>query len=322
VYGPGIVYSPSVRYSSLLKVIAAAAVAVPLGLVVTSADAAEAPAVSPAVAVAAPAQPFAVGSRQLALSRGSDRPLPTTLWYPATGTTGTGRVTAGAAPADGRFPVVLLSHGLMSLPSDLAAFGTRWAAAGFVVAAPAFPNTKRGAATFNMSDMVNQPADGSHVIGEVLALGTTAGDPLFGRLDAGKVAASGHSAGGYTTTGMLAGARDARVRAAIVLSGAQLGGAYTGSPAPVLFVHGDADTTVPYVSGRAAYDALTWPKAFLTLSGGSHSGLLFPGGRGFTQVADTTTDFLRWTLYGDAAALSRLPAGATAAGISTWESTF
>jgi dienelactone hydrolase len=258
-----IVYSLCVRYSSVGKILMAAAVAVPLGLSITAASASESPsarrAVVPAVA-AAPAQPFAVGSRQLALSRGSDRPLPTTVWYPAIGTPVTGRATVGAAPAAGRFPIVLLSHGLTSLPSDLAGFGTRWAAAGFVVAAPAFPHTKRGTPSFDMSDMANQPADGSYVISQVLTLDTTAGDPLAGHLNTDQIAAGGHSAGGYTTIGMLTGGRDNRLRAAIVLSGAQMGGAYAGGPVPVLFVHGDADTTVPIRSGRAAYTALSWPK--------------------------------------------------------------
>jgi dienelactone hydrolase len=217
---------------------------------------------------------------------------------------------------------VLLSHGLRSLPSDLAAFGTRWAAAGFVVAAPTFPHTNRGAGSFDMNDMANQPADGSYVISQVLALNTAAGDPLAGHLNPDAIAATGHSAGGYTTTGMLTGGRDNRLRAAIVLSGAQMGGAYTGSPVPVLFVHGDADPTVRYDSGRAAYDALIWPKGFLTLTGGNHFSYLFSGGKGFDQVAATTTDFLRWTLYGDTAAQGRLAADATAAGSSRWESTF
>jgi dienelactone hydrolase len=302
----------------------AVAVAAPVGWCATSATASESPSAPPAVvqALQTPAQPFAVGSRQLALSRGSDRPLPTTLWYPATGTAVPAGVKAGAAPAVGRFPVVLLSHGLQSLPSDLAAFGVRWAAAGFVVAAPAFPHTHRGTGSFDVNDMVNQPADGSFVITQVLALDATAGDPLAGHLNSGEVAATGHSAGGYTTTGMLTDGRDGRLRAAIVLSGGQMGGAYTGSPAPVLFMHGDADPTVPYSSGRAAYNALSWPKAFQTLIGGDHNSYLFAGGRGFDQVAATTTDFLRRTLYGDTAAQGRLAADATAAGVSRWESAF
>jgi dienelactone hydrolase len=313
------------RSSHLLKVLAAVAVAVPLGVYINSASASESPSARPAVVQApqaAPARPFAVGSRQLALSRGSDRPLPTTVWYPATGTPMTGRAKAGAAPAAGQFPIVLLSHGLHSLPSDLAAFGTRWAAAGFVVAAPAFPHTNRGTGSYDQSDMANQPADGSYVISQMLALNTTAGDPLAGHLNPDKIAATGHSAGGYTTIGMLTGGRDNRLRAAIVLSGGQMGGAYRGSPVPVLFVHGDADPTVRYDTGRAAYNALTWPKGFLTITGGNHYGYLFAGGKGFNQVAATTTDYLRWTLYGDTAAQGRLAADATAAGTSRWESAF
>ena len=62
------------------------------------------------------------------------------------------------------------------------------------------------------------------------------------------------------------------------------------------------------------------PKAFETLIGGGHSGYLFERGKGFPQVAATSTDFLRWTLYHDTAAQGRLAADATATGISRWES--
>lgn len=320
-----IAYSPCVHLSRVLKVLVAATVAVPVAVALNSANASQSQPARPAVEQprqAAPTQPFAVGSRQLALSRGSDRPLPTTVWYPAAGIPVTGTARAGAPPAAGQYPIVLLSHGLHSLPSDLGAFGTRWAAAGFVIAAPAYPHTKRGTTSFDINDMANQPADGSYVISQLLALNTTAGDPLAGHLNPAEIAATGHSAGGYTTIGMLTAGRDSRLRAAIVLSGAQMGGAYTGSPLPVLFVHGDADPTVPYTSGRAAYNALTWPKAFLTLNGGNHYTYLFAGSKGFNQVAATTTDFLRWALYGDTAAQGRLAADATAAGSSTWESAF
>src|SRR5690349_9404153 len=96
---------------------------------------------------AAPATRFAVGARTLALSRGPDRPLPTTLWYPAGGAFG-GPARPGAPPASGRFPLVILSHGLGGSPEFYAPIGTRWAAAGFVVAAPAYPHTKNGAGDF------------------------------------------------------------------------------------------------------------------------------------------------------------------------------
>jgi dienelactone hydrolase len=259
-----------------------------------------------------PAKPFAVGVRRLDLARGADRPLPTTVWYPARGVPGAA-AGSGAAPANGRFPLILLSHGLTGLPASFAPVGTRLAAAGFVVAAPAYPHTKQGAPRFDVTDVVNQPADASYVITRVLA-----SDPVH--IDPVAIAAAGHSAGGYTTTGLLSSARDPRLRAAVVVAGALLSGPYTGPATPVLFVHGDADQTVPYQNGRAAYDPLPWPKAFLTMEGGDHDNYLAAGNRGFDQLIATTIDFLRWTLYGDGAAKDRLSGDATAPGVARWES--
>jgi pimeloyl-ACP methyl ester carboxylesterase len=168
--------------------------------------------------------------------------------------------------------------------------------------------------------VANQPADASYVISEVLALDGRDGDPFAGHVDTAAIAATGHSAGGYTTTGMLSTQRDTRLRAAIVIAGALLGGAYAGPVTPVLFVHGDADPTVSYQGGHDAYEAVPWPKAFLTLLGGDHGRYLSADGPGFDQMLRTTTDFLRWTLYGDAAASSRLSRDATSVGTSRWES--
>jgi alpha-beta hydrolase superfamily lysophospholipase len=242
------------------------------------------------------------------------------VWYPARGDAG-GDARPDATPAAGRFPLVLLSHGLTGLPAALAPIGTRWAAAGFIVAAPAYPHTNHDTAHFDLGDVVNQPADASYVIGEVLALGGRDGDPLAGHIDAAAVAAAGHSAGAITTTGLLSAQRDARLRAAIVIAGALLGGAYSGPVTPVLFVHGDADPTVSYQGGHAAYDAVPWPKAFLTLLGADHGSYLAANAPGFDELIRTTTDFLRGTLYGDAAALRRLRDDGTSGAPSRWEST-
>jgi dienelactone hydrolase len=265
-----------------------------------------------------PAKPLAVGVRQLNFSRG-DRPLPTTVWYPAEGVPG-GDPRSDVTAAIGRFPLVILSHGLTGLPESLAPVGTRWAAAGFIVVAPAYPHTKFNAPQFEIADVANQPADASYVISQVLALDGSGGNLFAGHIDTTAIAATGHSAGGYTTTGMLATQRDPRLRAAIVIAGALLGGAYTGPVTPVLFVHGDADPTVAYHGGQEAYRALPWPKAFLTLLGGDHGRYLKTGTAGFDEMIRTTTDFLRWTLYGDAGAKGRLSSDGTSVGRSRWES--
>ncbi|NES15848.1 MULTISPECIES: chlorophyllase [unclassified Micromonospora] len=265
----------------------------------------------------APTKSFAVGVRQLKLNRGGDRPLPVTLWYPARGAAG-GEPERSAAAATGRFPVVMFSHGLGARPTDYQLLLSRWAAAGFVVAAPTFPHTGAGG-DGNPLDVLNQPADVSYALTEVLTLDGRAGDPLRGHLDPDRVAAAGHSAGGVTTIGLFTAGRDERLDAGIVFAGTALGvgTGFAGAAAPQLFVHGEADEVVSYAAGKAVYDAVPWPKAMLSLPRGDHGRALLSDGKALRVVADTTVEFLRWTLYGDAAAKKRLPADAARGGLAT-----
>jgi len=269
----------------------------------------------------APGRAFAVGVRLLSANRGGDRPLTVTVWYPAGGRAG-GTPKAGAAAAKGRFPVVVFSHGLTGVPGDYRALVTRWAAAGFVVVAPAYPHTSRGVARFDVLDVVNQPADAAYVLSRVLALDGAAGDPLRGHLNRDRIAAAGHSAGGITTVGLFTAGRDERLDAGIVLAGNALGvgDGFTGPAAPLLFVHGDADPVTPYGLAKAAYARAPWPKAFLTMPGEGHTDpYLRPDAQGFAAVSATTVDFLRWTLYGDAAAGHRLARDAATGGAGRLE---
>jgi dienelactone hydrolase len=257
--------------------------------------------VAPA-AGSAPAATFPVTERHLALRRGAARPLPTTVWAPA-----------GTAP--GPFPLILFSHGLIARPSDYAQVLSAWAKAGFVVAAPAYPHTATGVAKIDPLDIANQPADASYVISQVLALNTKAGDALRGRIDTARIAAAGHSAGGITTVGLFSTDRDDRLDAGVVLAGEKvLPAPFTGPAAPMLFVHGKLDRTVPYARGLAAFQAVPWSRAMLTITNGGH----VTGTTGLGPVLTTTTDFLRWSLYGDRAAKARLKADATKGGAGTF----
>ncbi len=250
----------------------------------------------------APVTTFAVTQRQVKFRHGGDRPLPTTIWAPA-------------ASAPGPFPLILFSHGLTAAPADYAQILKTWAAAGFVVAAPAYPHTSRGVADVQPLDVVNQPGDASSVITQVLALNGKTGDPLHARIDATRIAAAGHSAGGITTIGLFTADRDDRLKAGLVLAGEQLiPGSWDGSPAPMLFVHGKQDKTVPYASGLAAFDSVPWSRTMLTITSGGHVNTASDIG----PVLTTTTDFLRWSLYGDPAAKARLKSDATKGGIGTW----
>ncbi len=248
----------------------------------------------------APDRRFRIDTRQIRFARGKDRPLPTTVWYPTDG--------------DGPFPLVLFSHGLTSEPGAYASVLREWARAGFVVAAPAYPHTSYGVRDFDALDVINQPSDASEVITRMLALNDKAGDPLAGRIDTARIAAAGHSAGGITTIGMFSNNRDDRLTAGVVLAGRQvLPVPFSGTPAPMLFVHGKLDRTVKYAEGLAAFDAVPWPKAMMAVTKGGHVAIT----KDFDPVIATTTDFLRYALYGDPKARKRLKADATRGGRAT-----
>jgi fermentation-respiration switch protein FrsA (DUF1100 family) len=257
----------------------------------------------------APAHTFAVGVRDLDFNR-VGRPLPVRVWYPTPGTPG-GSPARGATPATGPFPLVLFSHGLTAQPQDYAPMLIRWARAGIVVAGPTYPHTHYQAPEFNPADIVNQPADASYVITQLLA-----GGPLRDHLDPGRLGAAGHSGGGITTVGLFTGARDPRLKAGVVLAGTDLGGApFTGPPAALLFVHGKRDRTVTYAAAHAVFKAVPWSRAMLTVTNGGH----LTNGREFEAVAGTSTAFLRWALYGDPAARVELPSRAAVGHVATLE---
>jgi dienelactone hydrolase len=279
-----------------------------------------------------------VGARILRLERGADRPLPTLLFYPVgQPTAAAGDVGAAAAgerpppgrteparrkrvhvvqgklawtarpPATGRFPLVLFCHGLSGSPERYADALAGWAAAGFVVAAPTFPHTSEFTDDFRRPDIVNQPADARYVLARVQALGRTRGDPLWHRIDTDHMALIGHSAGGYTATGLLTAGHDPRLRAGVIMAGWAAKGAFAGPPATMLFLQGTADPIVRVAASRRLFARVPWPKSYLLMRHNSHATYLRPGDIGYSLMRSTVIAFLRWTLTGDEPARGMLP---------------
>ena len=258
----------------------------------------------------APAQSFAVGRRDFSFAR-TDRQLPVRAWYPSVGAAG-GEPVDAAIPASGRFPLVLFSHGLTSQPNDFAPMLARWAQTGFVVIGPTYPHTSYGATGYDPLDVLNQPADASAVLTQFLALA----DPLVQQVDPERIAAAGHSGGGITTAGLFSSARDRRLTAGIIIAGTDFAGApFAGPGAAMLMIHGRNDTTVRYAAGRTVFRAIPWSRAMLTITQGDH----VTGADSFETVTGTTTEFLRWSLYGDSAAKARIPGAAAVNGVATLE---
>ncbi len=193
----------------------------------------------------------------------AQRTLATTITYPV--------------GIDGPMPLIVLAHGHNGHPSKFTELVGAWAAAGYVVAAPAFPltnNTVPGGS--NPGDVANQPADLSFVIDEVLRMARPgAGGSLAGLVDERRIGAAGLSLGGGTVYGLVFNTccRDKRIDAAVLMSTVRVSfenGEDAYRHVPALLLHGDADPQ--YRTSENAYPRLATPKWFVTLDGSTHSG--------------------------------------------------
>lgn len=241
-----------------------------------------------------------------------ERTIVTSILYPAAGDP-QGDKGQNAPPAGGRFPLVVLSHGLGGNEEYLTPLAEQWVSAGYVVAIPHFPLTYAGTPDgIDGADVQNQPGDVSFVIDEVLAESNGTGTTLAGLVDPESIGLAGHSNGAITTLGAVANTccREERIRAAIVLAGTPspyADGTYDfGSIPPILFVHGVNDRAVSYDQTVQTYNRAATPKALLTLERADHGEWFLPENEAFEITVRATTDFLDGYLRGDRSAIGRL----------------
>ena len=137
---------------------------------------------SPTRGCAQTSRPFGVGSLTLDLVEAStSRHLPTTVYYPASGS-GT-----GATPACGSFPLIVAGHGSQGTGASAAAIHAFLTQAGYVLAAPTLPSG---------FDFRLMAGDVSFVITKVVAASRGSGTPLQGMVDPKHVGYIGTSMGG------------------------------------------------------------------------------------------------------------------------------
>lgn len=265
-------------------------------------------------------------SRTISLPDGSSEPrtLVTYVRYPALAAPGGDRSDAQAARGARPFPLIVFGHGYALRPAAYAPLLRAWTRAGYVVAAPAFPlENAEAPGGPDESDLTNQPADMRFVISQLLAASSAAGGPLAGLIDPSRVAVGGHSDGGDTALALAYDRdwRDPRVKAAVILSGAQLPGLagfdYRPGEPPLLATQGTADTVNRPSETEAFFAAAQRPKYLLRLTGAEH---LPPYSHQQPQLAiveRVTLAFLDGYLKGNAAALGRLSALGNVAGRST-----
>lgn len=144
-----------------------------------------------------------------------DRDLAGFLWYPTDATgplsydfesdvwAGT-QVVKDAAPAEGLFPLVVLSHGMFGNAYNQAWLAGALARQGYVVAAVSHPGTSTWSRDPDQSRRLwERPKDVSRVIDHM----TTSAD-LARHIDPDRVFMAGHSLGGFTAVALAGGRYD------------------------------------------------------------------------------------------------------------------
>jgi predicted dienelactone hydrolase len=241
------------------------------------------------------------------------RVLPTVVRYPI----------VSNRPAGLRFPLVVFSQGFDEPAEAYSGLMDAWTRAGYVVAAPTYPRTDPSSpGGVNESDIVNHPADLRFVISALQSAGRSPASPLHGVLNPGEVGIAGQSDGGDVGLAVAADSccRDAVVKAAVILSGAELaafGGTYfTSHPSvPLLVTQGSSDTiNVPGCSVQL-YDQASPPKYYLDILGAEHLPPYVDPGPTRSGIALVTIAFLNRFLKHRPGSLARvhsqLPQGET-----------
>lgn len=257
--------------------------------------------------------PYPVGVRSTSITR-ADRTLGVEVWYPAVDAhaghdqadptrdryemlPGLPPVSQDAVrdalPRDGRWPLVVFSHGYGGHRRQTTFLCTHLASHGYVVAsADHAGNTvveamedliaaHTGGAPRDAEDVLrafveHRPKDVSFLIDRLL---DGAGD-VRDLVDAGRIGIAGHSFGGWTT--LVTTARDRRIRVALPLAPA--GGASDlpvetlergmdlrfGREVPTLFIAADQDTLLPLHGVRALYERTPGPKRLVVLADTDH----------------------------------------------------
>ena len=177
--------------------------------------------------------------------------------------------------AQGPHPLVVFAHGFTLTPATYTHLLDAWARAGFVVAAPLFPLERADAPGGpNESDLINEPRDLSFVIDRLLALDAAPRGAMTETIMRSRIAVAGHSDGAVAALAVAYDSRfrDRRVRAAIVLSGARLGGmgSFPHRGPPLLAMQGTADTINRPSTTSAYFSQAPRPKFLVWLLGASH----------------------------------------------------
>jgi fermentation-respiration switch protein FrsA (DUF1100 family) len=194
--------------------------------------------------------------------------------------------TRDAQPANGMFPVVLFSHGFGGFRTQSTFLTAHLAAKGMIVISPDHPSRDLAAALTGASFETEDPQ--VHLL-ESLDFLVNDADRFAPHVDASRVAALGHSAGGGT---ILAASLDERIDGYVSMASGLLGAGSDGESLPnkpSFFISGSVDGVVPPERTLDAFAAAASPSLYWNIEGVGHNGFddlcTFGNGLGIIGVA-------------------------------------
>jgi dienelactone hydrolase len=207
------------------------------------------------------------------------RTLVTEIRYPALGPPGANDLRdAPPLTGAGPFPLIVFGPGFAETPTPYARLLDAWARAGYVVAALVFPLTQKHVpGGRRQRDLVNQPGDMRFVTTRMLQENRLSASFLYDLISPQLIAVAGQSDGAATA---LADAldpefADPRVRAAVILSGAELTSIdddihFPAQGPALLAAQGTRDDLNEPAATQRFFDLAPRPKFLLTLIGATH----------------------------------------------------
>ena len=208
------------------------------------------------------------------------RRLVTQIRYPAIGTKVTDDVPdAPVLPATAPYPLIVFGPGFAETPAIYYRLLDAWARAGYIVAGVSFPLTTihvPGGRRRNF-DLINQPRDMSFVISSMLDDNRDPESFLHGLINDREIAVAGQSDGAATALAVAEDPRfaDPRIRAAVVLSGAELDQIddhiqFASTGPALLAVQGTSDLINEPSATYRYFASAPEPKVLLRLLGAGH----------------------------------------------------
>ena len=207
------------------------------------------------------------------------RRLVTQIRYPAIGPTADDVRDAPVLPAAAPYPLIVFGPGFTETPAIYYRLLDAWARSGYIVAGVSFPLTTThvpGGRRRNF-DLINQPRDMSFVISSMLDDNQAAESFLHGLINDREIAVAGQSDGAATALAVAEDPRfaDPRVRAAVVLSGAELDQIddhiqFASTGPALLAVQGTSDLINEPSATYRYFAGAPEPKALLRLLGAGH----------------------------------------------------